>query len=100
MRAFDLADAVHQQGLGEHAVDGLARMQRAVGVLEHHLHAAEEVLAALGLLPHARDRDLALPFAVEAGERAQHRGFARPALAHEPEARPGRHAEADRLSPP
>ena len=45
MRASASRDAVDRQRLGQDAVDRLARMQRAVGILEHHLHEAAKRLA-------------------------------------------------------
>ncbi len=59
------------------AVDGLARMQRTVRVLEHHLHPAKEIAcrgAASGLAIH---RHAAGPIRVQAGQRAQDGGLAR-----------------------
>src|SRR6185312_9981650 len=35
-----IADAVDGERLGQRAVDGVARVERAIGVLEYHLHAA------------------------------------------------------------
>ena len=42
------AHAVHRQRLGQGLAHRHARVERAVGVLEHHLHAAVEARAALG----------------------------------------------------
>ena len=37
--------AVQAQRIGERAAHGLARIERGVGVLEHHLHGAREAAA-------------------------------------------------------
>ena len=43
---FRVVYAVNGQWLGQNAVDGLARVQRSIRVLEHHLHQAPEWFAA------------------------------------------------------
>ena len=48
-----------RQRLQQQPVDGLARVQRTVGVLEHHLHFAIERLVAARAELLAVDRDLA-----------------------------------------
>ena len=45
-RGVAVGDAVDGQRLGEDRVDGVARVQRAVGILEHHLHAAANAAVA------------------------------------------------------
>src|SRR5690606_4775425 len=78
-----IADAVDGERLGEGSVDRLARVQRAVGVLEHHLHlardAALDAVAAL-LTEH---RNLAGPVRSKPGYGTQNGRLARAAFADE-----------------
>ena len=89
----DLAETVQMQGLAQHLIDRMARVQRGVRVLKHHLHGLVEALEpALGDL-RAVDADLARPVRGEPGDRAQDGGFARTAFADEAKAFALRHAE-------
>ena len=56
-----VGEAVDGERLGKHAVDRVARVQRGVGVLEHHLHAAGEGAAARRRQRLAVDQDVARP---------------------------------------
>ena len=92
VRTAQLVDAGRLHQLG---VDGLARVQRAVGVLENHLHALEEgAVAAMRQLP-ALDADAALIMLVEAGQRPQHRRLAATGFADKAEGIALGHVEAD-----
>ena len=79
-RALDpgagLAQAMDQGRLGQRPVDRVARVQRAIGVLEHHLDLAAEALAAALALRFAGERDPPLPAPQQARDRLQHRRFA------------------------
>ena len=72
-------------GSKEDAVYGMAWIQRAVGVLEHHLHQLEEGLVPLGPERLAVDGDAPTPMGIEPAKRAQHRGLARAGLADQSE---------------
>ena len=74
---------------------GMARVQRPVRILEHHLDlaAAREVDLVAERL--AADLDAALPVRVQPGQAAQHRGLARTRFADEAEGFPLRYREAD-----
>ena len=92
------ADAVHQQRLGQDAVHGLARVQRAVGVLEHHLHRAVKGAVApaaqrAAVEQHVARPALALAARHQPGQGAQHGGLARAAFPHQPEGGAARHPE-------
>ena len=81
--------------LGERGADRVPRVQRAVGVLEHHLH-----VAAVGLargLAHrlAADLDPAGPGVEQQPDALQDRGLARARLADEAEALARADREAD-----
>ena len=98
-RALDarlgVADAVDRQRLGQHAVDRLARVQRAVGILEHHLHAAAEGLGAGRRQPSAAapvSRTSPGRARREPADRAQHGRLARARFADDAEALAGRDA--------
>ena len=87
IRASRVADAVDRERLGQDAVDGVARMQRAVGVLEHHLDGAVEAPCRAAPAPVAPStRDAAGPVGREAADRAQHGRLAGAGFADEPEA--------------
>ena len=58
-------------GMGQHMVDGVARVERAVGVLEHHLDQLVEGLAAILAQHLAVDPHGAGPVRVEARKRPQ-----------------------------
>src|SRR3546814_12208209 len=63
--AVGMVEAVDRQRLHEDAVDGVARMQRPVRVLEHHLHQLVEGLVAPRALPLPGDGDAAAPVGIE-----------------------------------
>ena len=87
--------AVHDQRLVKRPLHGLPGMQGAVGVLEHHLHAAEECpVAALAQFRAAQPHG-AGPFGVEARIGSQDGALAGPAFPHQPEAAATRHGKAD-----
>ena len=79
------ADAVDRERLGERRVDGALGVQRAVGVLEHHLHPAGEGAVAPARHRLAADADLAAGDRREAADRAQDRRLAGAGLADEAE---------------
>ena len=88
-------EAVDDQRLGQRGADRVPRVQRAVGVLEHHLH-----VAAVGLargLAHrlAADLDPAGPGVEQEPDALQDRGLARARLADEAEALARADREAD-----
>ncbi len=62
---LDITNAVDGHGLGEDPVDRVPRMQRAVGILEDHLHELVEGLPALGPLRLAGHHDVARPAWIE-----------------------------------
>jgi hypothetical protein len=69
-------EPVDARRLDQLRMHGLARMQRAVGILEDHLHALEEP-PAVALADHlAGDADGAIVASIEAGEDAQYRRLA------------------------
>jgi hypothetical protein len=84
----DVADLVDVQRLGQCRVDGVARVQRTVRILEHHLHRAAALAVDLVAQRLAADADPALPMLVQAGEAAQHGGLARARFAHQAEGFP------------
>src|SRR3546814_6965384 len=75
--AVRVVEPVDRQRLHEDAVDRMARVQRAIGVLEHHLHQLVEGLVAARPLLATGDDDPAGPVGIEAAQRAQHGGLAR-----------------------
>ena len=88
-----VADAVDSQRLGERAVDGVARMERAVRVLEHHLDAA--AMRAMASLRCAIEHQRARPFRVQPGDDAQQRRLARAGFADDAERLARCHREGD-----
>ena len=90
-----VGEAVDGERLGERRVDGVARVQRRVGVLEDHLHAAGESAVArhadrLAVEQDAPGRDRRQP-----ADGAQHRRLARAGLADDAEGFARRDGEAD-----
>src|SRR3546814_3040496 len=75
--AVRVVEPVDRQRLHEDAVDRMARVQRAIGVLEHHLHQLVEGLVAARPLLATGDDDPAGPGGIEAAQRGQHGGLAR-----------------------
>src|SRR3546814_16611807 len=63
--AVGMVEAVDRQRLHEDAVDGVARMQRPVRVLEHHLHQRVDGLVAPSALPHPGGGAAAAPVGIE-----------------------------------
>ena len=83
---FPVAELMDRKRFRKHGAHGLARMQRSVGVLKHHLqHAAPLDQRHIAHRP-AVDEDIAGPEIVEHGDAAKHGGFARSAFADQPEA--------------
>ncbi len=80
-----VAQPVDRHGLAQDAVDRVARVERAVGVLEDHLAELVEGLGPMRRLRRAGDPDGSRPAVVEAGEGPQHGRLARPGLADEAE---------------
>jgi hypothetical protein len=74
-----------QDRLGQGPIDRVARVQGAIGVLEHHLHLAAERLGALAAERLVIQHDASLPVRHQPRERFQHRGFARARLANQAE---------------
>src|SRR5262249_49478983 len=68
------------------SVDGLTRVKRAVGILEHDLNSPAEGAVGAARGGAAVDQDLSRPVGVESAQHAQHRGFARSGLADHAEA--------------
>ncbi|MNZ78149.1 hypothetical protein D3C78_967130 [compost metagenome] len=62
----------------------MARMQRAVRVLKHHLHATAAFLADALLQRFAVDCQLAVPVGKQTREAFQYRGFTGTRFAHQP----------------
>ena len=81
-------------GSDEGAVDGVARMERGVGVLEHHLDGAVEGLVARRRHRLSVDHDAAVRDRRKAADRAQHRRLAGAGFADEAEGRAGLHVKA------
>ncbi len=81
-----VAHPMHRQRFGQRSVDGLARVQAAVGVLEHHLHPLEKGPATLWGKARAVDGHHTGPVVIEPGQGAQDRGFPRTALADDAKA--------------
>src|SRR5882757_8054566 len=74
-----------RQPLHQDALDGLARMERAVGILEHHLDDAVGAPRPPLLRLAAADQQPSRPFAVEPGEHPQHGRLARSRFADDAE---------------
>ena len=85
MRASTSVEPVDGERLAEDLVDGLARVQRAVGVLEHHLHSLRCAVARRRSDPRPATRDLAGPVRDQPGDGAQHGGLARAGFADQAE---------------
>ena len=99
--ACAIVEAVDAQRLRSVVRIDLARMQRAVGVLEHHLHVAAERLAAHGARTRlAVDRDRAGPRASSAGDAPQDRRLAGARFADQAEALARGDGEADVVEDP
>src|SRR5690606_11724588 len=64
---------------------GLARMQRAIGVLENHLHKPAALTRIAARDGPSIDRNLAGPMPVKPGDASQHCRLSRPGLTHETE---------------
>src|SRR3546814_5119918 len=63
--AVRVVEPVDRQRLHEDAVDRMARVQRAIGVLDHHLHKLVEGLVAARHLLATGDDDPAGPVGIE-----------------------------------
>ncbi|MCY1244514.1 hypothetical protein D9M72_575930 [compost metagenome] len=81
-----IADAVNRQRFAERGVDGLARMQRAVGVLEHHLTLTGEGTVDAMAARLAENVDLTGPLRRQACDRLQHGRLAGATFTNEGEA--------------
>ena len=92
-----LVDPVHAlqaQGFRQDGIDGMARMQAGIGVLEHHLDGAKErPVALLSLLDLTVDRDVAGPAGDQTCDGAQDGRLARTAFADQAKAFALRHVE-------
>jgi len=90
--------AMQAQRIDQRPAHGLARIERGVGVLEHHLHGAREAAtvdrAARADL-HAVDRDRAARRRHQAENRKRDRGLAAPGFADQAEALTRAHCEID-----
>ena len=87
---------VDPQGLSDHLENVLARVERRVGILEDHLHSlplAAQLRPAQGRDVGAVELDAPTAGFDEAGDQAGQGRLARPALADQPERRPGGDAE-------
>src|SRR4029079_10584449 len=62
-------------------VDRLARMQRCIRILEHHLALTREAAVDAVAARLAEHRDRAVPLRRQPGDRLEHRGLARSTLA-------------------
>lgn len=81
--------------LGEDAVDRMAGMERAVGILEHHLQAAMEAARRSRGDRLAGKAEPPAPVGDEPRDNPQHRRLAGSRLADEPEAAAALHPEGD-----
>src|SRR5262249_57957937 len=86
------------QRLRDDLADGLARVERGVGVLEDVLNTAQNVFGPVPGAPGQRravEGDLAGPVAVQADDAAGQRGLTGTGLTDNRHARLGRHVEVD-----
>ncbi len=84
--AFLVVETMDRQRLQQQRIHRLARMQRTIGVLKHHLDiAVEAFLAELALIGPPLHHEAALIEVVETGNGAQKRGFARTGLTDQTE---------------
>ncbi len=88
-----VGQAVDRQSFRQHGVDRLARMQRAVGVLEHHLAVACEGPVGRVAARLAQNLDGTGPVGGEAADSLEDGGFAGAGFADKREALAFRHVE-------
>src|SRR5690606_31793070 len=81
--AVDIAEAVDLQRFGKNVGDAVLGMQRAIGVLKHHLHLAAPGQAIGALKGVAIDGDAAGPARIEPGHAAANGRLARAGFADE-----------------
>ena len=90
-----ILEPVDRQRFRQHPVDGVARVDRAVGVLKHHLHLTVERRITGSLQGFATDTHGPARGRGQTANRAQHGRFSRPALADQTETLVLRHVETD-----
>ena len=83
---FAPVEAVNGERFGQHPVDGVARMQRGVRVLEHHLDPTVKTRIARRGHRYAVNENAAAGDRRQAAKRPQNRGFAGAAFADNAEA--------------
>lgn len=72
MRLSRLTDTVNLQRLFQNVANGMARIQRTVRILKHHLHLAATLLTDVVIQPLTVDIQLALPVVKQPDGHFQH----------------------------
>src|SRR5690606_31255961 len=78
-----IANAMNGERFAEHVVNGFARVQRPIRVLEDHRHIARNRAVDTMAARLAKNGDRSCPFWSKSGDSTQYGRFARAAFAHE-----------------